>query len=154
MSATSEHQVDESNFLIFAFVGFVLMLVQGGIYRPLAKRISELTFMRVGLAIMTLGLLCACGVAWAVYQGSLQRGSGILFYALPVLTIAVTGFAFVTPSVQSLISRRSDPSQQGEILGAIRLRRRLDSLAIHRTFDFPSGTAHATPRARCFLLFS
>jgi MFS family permease len=118
LSATREHQVDESNFLIFAFVGFILMLVQGGIYRPLAKRISELTFMRVGLAIMTVGLLCACVVAWAVYQGSLQRGSSVLYYALPVLTIAVTGFAFLTPSVQSLISRRSDPTQQGEILGA------------------------------------
>lgn len=117
-TALSEHQVDESNFLIFAFVGFVMMIVQGGIYRPLAKRVPELTFMRVGLAIMAVGLLCACGIAWAVYQGSLQRGSGIFYYALPVLTIAVTGFAFLTPSVQSLISRRSDPSQQGEILGA------------------------------------
>jgi fucose permease len=117
-TALSEHQVDESNFLIFAFVGFVMMLVQGGIYRPLAKRVSELTFMRVGLAIMTIGLLCACAIAWAVYHGSLERGSGIFYYALPVLTIAVTGFGFLTPSVQSLISRRSDPSQQGEILGA------------------------------------
>jgi DHA1 family tetracycline resistance protein-like MFS transporter len=27
------------------------------------------------------------------------------------------GFAFLTPSVQSLISRRSDPTKQGEILG-------------------------------------
>ena len=40
------------------------------------------------------------------------------YYVLPVLTLAVTGFAFLTPSVQSLISRRSDPNQQGEILGA------------------------------------
>jgi MFS family permease len=117
-TALSEHQVDESNFLIFAFVGFVMMLVQGGIYRPLAKRVPELTFMRVGLAIMAVGLLCACAIAWAVYQGSLERGSGIFYYALPVLTIAVTGFGFLTPSVQSLISRRSDPNQQGEILGA------------------------------------
>ena len=116
--ASTEHQVDESNFLIFAFVGFVLMMVQGGIYRPLAKRIPELTFMRVGLAIMTVGLLLACLVAWAVYSGSLERGPHVIYYALPVLAIAVTGFAFLTPSVQSLISRRSDPSQQGEILGA------------------------------------
>jgi MFS transporter, DHA1 family, tetracycline resistance protein len=115
---TNEHQVDESNFLIFAFVGFVLMVIQGGVYRPLAKRISELTFMRVGLAIMTVGLVLACFVAWGVYRGSLERGPGVMYYALPVLTIAVTGFAFLTPSVQSLISRRSDPSQQGEILGA------------------------------------
>jgi MFS family permease len=117
-SVAAEHKLDESNFLIFAFVGFVLMIVQGGIYRPLAKRISEVTFMRVGLAIMTIGLILACFCALAVYRGTIERGTGVLWYALPVLTIAVTGFAFLTPSVQSLISRRSDPSQQGEILGA------------------------------------
>jgi MFS family permease len=32
-------------------------------------------------------------------------------------TAAVVGFALVTPSVQALISRRSDPEKQGEILG-------------------------------------
>jgi MFS family permease len=114
----AEHQVDESNFLIFAFVGFVLMTIQGGVYRPLARRVSEVTFIRVGLAIMSIGLVLACIVAWAVYHGSIPRGSGVFYYALPVLTVAVTGFAFLTPSVQSLISRRSDPGQQGEILGA------------------------------------
>jgi MFS family permease len=118
ISASSEHQVDEGNFLIFAFVGLVLMVVQGGIYRPLAKRVSELTFMRVGLAIMTVGLFFACAIAWAAYHGELKKGPGIIYFVLPVLTVAVTGFAFLTPSVQSLISRRSDPSQQGEILGA------------------------------------
>jgi MFS family permease len=34
-----------------------------------------------------------------------------------ILAITVTGFAFVTPSVQSLISRRSDADRQGEVLG-------------------------------------
>jgi MFS family permease len=38
-------------------------------------------------------------------------------WALLVMTVAVMGFAFLTPSVQSLISRRSDPMKQGEILG-------------------------------------
>jgi MFS transporter, DHA1 family, tetracycline resistance protein len=118
IAAESEHKVDKGNFLIFAFVGLVLVVVQGGIYRPMAKRVSELTFMRVGLAVMTVGLLCACLIAGAAYHGELQKGTGILYYVLPVLTLAVTGFAFLTPSVQSLISRRSDPNQQGEILGA------------------------------------
>jgi hypothetical protein len=31
--------------------------------------------------------------------------------------VEVTGFAFITPSLQSLISRRSDPAKQGGILG-------------------------------------
>jgi MFS transporter, DHA1 family, tetracycline resistance protein len=29
----------------------------------------------------------------------------------------VMGFAFLTPSAQALISRRSDPGKQGEVLG-------------------------------------
>jgi len=33
------------------------------------------------------------------------------------MTLAVIGFAFLTPSAQALISRRSDPAKQGEILG-------------------------------------
>jgi MFS family permease len=31
--------------------------------------------------------------------------------------VEVTGFAMMTPSIQSLISRRSDPARQGGILG-------------------------------------
>jgi MFS family permease len=33
------------------------------------------------------------------------------------MSIAVTGFAFLNPSVSSLVSRRSDPARQGEVLG-------------------------------------
>ena len=33
------------------------------------------------------------------------------------MALEVVGFAFVNPSLQSLISRRSDPRQQGSILG-------------------------------------
>jgi MFS family permease len=37
--------------------------------------------------------------------------------ALLVMTVAVIGFACLTPSVQALISRRTDAATQGEILG-------------------------------------
>jgi hypothetical protein len=33
------------------------------------------------------------------------------------LALAVVGFAFLTPSAQALVSRRSDPARQGEVLG-------------------------------------
>jgi MFS family permease len=36
---------------------------------------------------------------------------------LPVLAVAVLGFAFLTPSAQALISRRSPADRQGEVLG-------------------------------------
>ena len=45
---------DEKNYLLFAYVGFVLMLTQGVLYRRLANRLSEVTFMTLGLVFMTL----------------------------------------------------------------------------------------------------
>ncbi len=70
---------------------------------------------------MTLGLLGGVGVLLALPAPTAEEpwaaSVGILVCALVVFTVAVTGFAFLTPSVQALISRRSDPAIQGEILG-------------------------------------
>jgi MFS family permease len=108
---------ERSNFLIFAYVGLVLMVVQGVFYRRLAGKVSEVTFMRIGSGLMALGLSLAAWLAWLAYRDVLAHGLWILLWALPVMTVGVVGFAFLTPSVQALISRRSDPAKQGEILG-------------------------------------
>src|SRR4029450_7517733 len=42
---------------------------------------------------------------------------GELWLLMIASAIEVTGFALMTPSLQSLISRRSDPAKQGGILG-------------------------------------
>ena len=42
---------------------------------------------------------------------------GVLGSALLVMTLAVAGFACMTPAIQALISRRSDATIQGEVLG-------------------------------------
>ncbi|MFO0807128.1 MAG: MFS transporter [Gemmataceae bacterium] len=107
---------DDENFLVFAYVGFVLALVQGGIYRPLAKRFGEVTFIRMGVALMLLGLAgLGVLVATAGEGGHGDRGSFVGF--LIALAVAVTGFAFLNPSVSSLVSRRADADRQGEVLG-------------------------------------
>ena len=106
---------DEQNFLVFAYVGFVLMLAQGGFYQLLARRgMSETRFMLVGAVLMILGM-AGLGIAAAIV--SVLSVPGSLPGFLAALTAAVIGFAFVTPSVQALVSRRSDPAKQGEILG-------------------------------------
>lgn len=109
---------DDDNFLVFAGIGLVLMLA-GGSYRPLAKRVPETRLLTVGLLLMAAGLTVVGAVAGIVHGGagkglssSVVRG---LFYAAAGLS--VWGFAFVNPSVSSLISRRADPANQGEVLG-------------------------------------
>jgi MFS family permease len=110
---------DDDNFLVFAGIGLVLMLA-GGSYRPLAKRISETRLLTIGLLLMAVGLAAVGAVAAIVHAKSGGEGMSSswvrgLFYAAAGLS--VWGFAFVNPSVSSLISRRADPSAQGEVLG-------------------------------------
>ena len=103
------------NFLVFAYVGLVLMLVQGLLYRRLVQRVGEVRFLQLGIVLMALGLGAAVGVL--EFRRELESSGLLLPGALAVMTAAVIGFAFLTPSVQALISRRSDPRTQGEILG-------------------------------------
>jgi hypothetical protein len=93
--------------LYFAFVGFTLSIAQGVLVRRMAGRVSEYRMASVGAVVTILGF-----VLLAV-ASRMER--------LPLLiaasTIEVIGFSLMTPSIQSLISRRSDPSTQGSILG-------------------------------------
>jgi DHA1 family tetracycline resistance protein-like MFS transporter len=93
--------------LTFAFIGLVLTVVQGGIVRRLSGRVSESSMATAGTIAEIVGFAL---LAWAAMQASL----GILLTGLAVL---VSGFAFITPSLNSLLSRRSDPEKQGGILG-------------------------------------
>lgn len=109
---------DKANFLVFAGVGLVLMVAQGGFYRRYAKKVKEEKLVGFGLLFMFLGLGGLAAIAFAAYLASVGEGaSGFagLFYL--TTAVAVFGFAFVNPSVTALVSRNADPARQGEILG-------------------------------------
>jgi MFS family permease len=108
-------QAQQINFLVFAYIGFVLMLIQGFVYRRFVKRVGEVPFLRAGVLLMALGLVGAVGVL-LVRPSMADRPWPLMGLALAVMTVAVTGFALMTPSVQALISRRTDPTRQGEVL--------------------------------------
>jgi hypothetical protein len=106
----------QKNLFVFAYVGFVLMLAQGFLYRRLVRRVGEVPFLRIGVGLMILGLAGAVAVLLA--RGEPGARTAILLGAVGVVTLAVIGFACVNPSIQALISRRTDPGKQGEVLGA------------------------------------
>jgi MFS family permease len=107
---------DKYNFLLFAYVGFVLMLTQGLLYRRLANRLTETTFMLIGLILMGAGVGSLAGVNWTGIMRMIPFAP-LLTWMMFSMTLAVIGFAFLTPSAQALVSRRTDASQQGEVLG-------------------------------------
>lgn len=93
--------------LTFTFIGFSLLLVQGGLVRRLSTRISETSLTTIGTISQVIGF---GGMLAAIHMESV----GLLFTSL---FFVVSGFSFITPALNSLISRRSDPAQQGRILG-------------------------------------
>jgi MFS family permease len=116
---------ERDNYLVFAYVGFVLLFA-GGLYRPLVKRRPESLLLFTGVGLLMLGMGILAVTAFGTYQlrplqsaneiMSDNRGALKLFFYMG-MTVAVIGFAFVNPSVSALISKRADPDRQGEVLG-------------------------------------
>jgi len=100
---------DRENYLMFAYIGFVLMLTQGFIYRRLVKKMHEVKLMRIGIFAMFAGL---AGLAVMLATSNTSIAGFMIAVAA-----CVFGFAFLNPSLNGLISKRSDPHRQGEVLG-------------------------------------
>jgi len=106
---------DDANYLIFAYVGFILVIAQGYFFRKYVKKYTELKLMRFGILMMFVGLANLAGVAALAFEP--QMADFCFGWFLFSMACAVFGFAFLNPSLNALISKRSDPHRQGEILG-------------------------------------
>jgi MFS transporter, DHA1 family, tetracycline resistance protein len=93
--------------LVFSYIGFTLTIAQGLFVRKLLGVIAEGTMASMGAIIDIVGFLLLFA---AVRLSSVP----LLFGAV---TLMVFGFAMMMPSLNSLISRRSDPTSQGSVLG-------------------------------------
>ncbi|MCI0358740.1 MAG: MFS transporter, partial [Planctomycetaceae bacterium] len=93
--------------LFFAFIGFTLSVAQGLLVRRLAGKISEVAMASAGAVVTMLGFVLL----------SLASQSGNVWFLVAASAVEVTGFSLMTPSLASLVSRRSDPAKQGGILG-------------------------------------
>jgi MFS family permease len=94
--------------LTYAYIGVLLALIQGGIVRRMAHRVSEGFQAGAGAVVEILG--------FALVLAAIACGSVVLL--MTALAVVVTGYAFMQPNLYSLISRRSDPARQGLVLGA------------------------------------
>jgi DHA1 family tetracycline resistance protein-like MFS transporter len=110
---------DRANFLTFAYIGFVLMLAQGGVYRRLAGKVTDMKLLTAGVVMMIIGLGGVGGVALAasLMTGSEDAIAGLKPVSFLIAAVAVFGFAFVNPSITSIVSKRADPARQGEVQG-------------------------------------
>ena len=98
---------------VFAFVGIVLVIVQGFLVGKVVKRIGEHHIVPASLAIVAIGLLMIPAT----------RSVAALLVANGVMAV---GMGFNNPSLMSLVSRYSAAEDQGGVMG---LTQSLNSLA-------------------------
>ncbi len=110
---TGKASVSVSGY-VFAYIGVIIVIVQGGLIRPLVKRFGEANLMLAGVLLMAVGFLLfplPNKLSWLLIG--------------PMLPIAF-GNGLNAPSVRSLISRMTSADTQGRSLG---LSSSFDSLA-------------------------
>jgi multidrug resistance protein len=90
--------------LLIAYAGFTQALAQGWLLGRIVNRTGEMVLIRLGLIALALGML-PLGT-W--------RSRTAVFLMLGLLSV---GYGLASPSVASLISRRSERREQGRVLG-------------------------------------
>ncbi len=92
---------------MFVFIGFVLILVQGGLVRRLAGPVGEKSLATLGII---LGICAFASLAFALELG-------LFFVALGLMATAV---GLASPTLSALVSLYSGDSDQGQALGIFR----------------------------------
>jgi len=97
----------EQTGYLFAFLGFLSALVQGGMIGKLTKMFGEVRLVVVGSVLLAAGLSSA---PWT--PGPMS--------AVAALGMAGFGFSLLSPSLSSLVSLGASEDVQGGVLGASR----------------------------------
>ena len=89
---------------LFAAIGVVLVVVQGGLIHPVVSRLGEIATLRAGLGLDVVGLaVLSVASSWP--------------QLLLALLLLVTGQGFVTPTLSSIVAGRARADRRGTALG-------------------------------------
>jgi multidrug resistance protein len=91
---------------VFALMGLVIAVVQGGFVHPLVRRLGERAVALGGVSLLTATLF--------FFPVALSRPLLYVAVLLYAVAIGVTG-----PSAISLVSRVADAREQGEVIGVV-----------------------------------
>ncbi|MHA1597124.1 MAG: MFS transporter [Alphaproteobacteria bacterium] len=97
----------QQNGYLFAYIGLLVALVQGGLVGRLARRFGEANLIVQGAVALAIGMLLI------PFSDSL----GMLLVAMAIIAY---GFGVITPSMNSLISLQVGPGEQGGVMGVTR----------------------------------
>lgn len=97
----------EQNGYLFAFIGIIAAILQGGVVGRLAKRFGEANLIVQGAVALAIGM---AAIPFCTTVEALMAAMVVVAY----------GFSVITPSLNSLISLRTDSANQGTVMGTAR----------------------------------
>jgi len=97
----------EQNGYLFAFVGIIAAVLQGGVVGRLAKRFGEGNLIVQGSIALALGMVM------------IPFCTSVTTLAIAMVIVAY-GFSVINPALNSLISLRSPSGEQGMMMGVAR----------------------------------
>lgn len=97
----------EQNGYLFAFVGALTALIQGGLVGRLARGLGERRLVAAGSLLLAMGML-------------LIAFSSTLWLLLAAMAAVAAGFSMVNPALNSLLSLQADAGAQGGMMGLAR----------------------------------
>jgi multidrug resistance protein len=102
-------QTEQNIGFLFAFIGIVSVIVQGGLIGKFTKRFGEREVLAGGSAVMMIGIGLLPFVPKLL----------LLSFGLIVLAFVAIGNGFCTPTNTALVSLYANPAEQGETLGVL-----------------------------------
>ncbi len=97
--------------LYFAYIGVIIACVQGGLIGRLTKKLGDWPLAIAGPLLVAVGML---GYIWTGHRAG---GGAALAMLMVAGAINATGRSFQMPTISSLISKFSNPREQGAVFG-------------------------------------
>ena len=94
----------QSAGLLLAFMGSIMVVIQGGLIGKLSKRFGETRLVIVGPLLMAMGLL-------------FLAQAHLMVFVFAALTLLAIGNGITNPSLSSLASQGAKPERRGATLG-------------------------------------
>ncbi len=97
----------EANGYLFAYIGLIAIVIQGGAIGKLVKRFGERGLIITGIVMLLAGL-------------TFVPDARSLSFLVVLITILAIGSALVTPPLTSLVSKYAGAGEYGSVLGVSR----------------------------------
>lgn len=94
-----------ANGLALSLVGVMAVIVQGGLVRPVIRRLGERRTLMMAISVSSVAFLC---------YGLATKG-----WMIPYIIVFGSLSGLAGPAIQSLVTSRVDPREQGRVQGAL-----------------------------------